>query len=47
VCAVFTIATGTTGLELLGVPFYIEPIFSGVVLIIAALATRYLQREQA
>ncbi len=47
VCAVLTIATGTTGLELMGVPFYIEPIFSGVVLILAALATRYLQREQA
>jgi ribose transport system permease protein len=46
VCAVLTIATGTTGLELLGVPFYIEPIFSGAVLILAAVATRYLQREQ-
>jgi ribose transport system permease protein len=47
VLAVLTIAVGTTGLELMGVPFYIEPIFSGVVLLIAALATRYLQQEQA
>jgi len=47
ICAVLTIATGTTGLELLGVPFYIEPVFSGSVLIVAAFATRYLQKEQA
>jgi ribose transport system permease protein len=46
VTAVLTIAVGTTGLELMGVPFYIEPIFSGVVLLVAALATRYLQKEQ-
>ncbi len=47
ITAVLTIAVGTTGLQLMGVPFYIEPIFSGVVLLIAALATRYLQQERA
>jgi ribose transport system permease protein len=47
VVAVLTLGIGTTGLQLLGVPFYIEPIFAGVVLLIAALATRYLRREQA
>jgi ribose transport system permease protein len=46
ICAVLTIAIGTTGLELLGVPFYIEPIFSGLVLVAAAIATRYLRRER-
>jgi ribose transport system permease protein len=43
VIAVYTIAVGTTGLELAGVPTYIEPIFSGVVLILAALSTRYIR----
>ena len=47
VVAVLTLAVGTTGLQLLGVPFYIEPIFAGVVLLLAALATRYLRKEQA
>ena len=33
--------------RLIGVPFYIEPIFAGVVLLIAALVTRYLRKEQS
>ena len=45
--AVLVLAVGSTGLQLVGVPFYIEPIFAGVVLLIAALATRYLRKEQA
>jgi Ribose/xylose/arabinose/galactoside ABC-type transport systems, permease components len=47
VIAVYTIATGTTGLELMGTPTYIEPIFSGVVLVLAALGTRYLRAYRA
>jgi ribose transport system permease protein len=47
VIAVYTIATGTTGLELMGTPTYIEPIFSGVVLVLAALSTRYIRAYRA
>jgi ribose transport system permease protein len=47
VVAVYTIATGTTGLELMGTPTYIEPIFSGVVLVLAALSTRYIRAYRA
>lgn len=44
VLAVFTVATGITGLSLLGVPFFIEPIFSGVALLAALVAARYLYK---
>jgi ribose transport system permease protein len=47
VLAVLVLAVGTTGLQLLGVPFYIQPIFAGFVLLVAALATRYLRKGQA
>lgn len=43
--AVFTLQTGIVGLQLLGVPFFIEPIFNGVALIVAVGATRLLSRE--
>jgi ribose transport system permease protein len=43
---VFTLAVGVNGLQLLGVPFWIEPIFNGLALIIAVALTRYLQREE-
>ena len=46
VIAVYTIAVGTTGLELMGVPSWIEPIFSGIVLILAALAGRYIRKTR-
>lgn len=45
VLAVLILAVGSTGLQLVGVPFYIEPIFAGIVLLIAALATRYLRKD--
>lgn len=35
VVAVFVVAVGIAGIEQLGVPFYIEPIFTGVVLLVA------------
>ncbi|MCW0194752.1 MAG: ABC transporter permease [Rhodococcus sp.] len=47
ILAVLVLAVGSTGLQLVGVPFYIEPIFAGVVLLIAALVTRYLRKEQS
>ncbi|MDV7089760.1 ABC transporter permease [Rhodococcus opacus] len=47
ILAVLVLAVGATGLQLIGVPFYIEPIFAGVVLLIAALITRYLRKEQS
>ena len=47
ILAVLVLAVGSTGLQLIGVPFYIEPIFAGVVLLIAALVTRYLRKEQS
>ncbi len=45
VLAIFTIAVGVTGLELLGVPVWVEPLFNGVALIGAVALTRYLRRE--
>lgn len=45
IIAVITIAVGVAGLNLVGIPFYIEPIFNGAILIIAVLATRFLRRE--
>lgn len=45
VLAVFTVATGIVGLSLVGVPFYIEPIFSGVALLAALVAARYLYKK--
>lgn len=44
---VFTLAVGITGLSLLGVPPWIEPLFNGLALISAVTATRYLRREAA
>jgi ribose transport system permease protein len=44
--AVFVIATGIYGLNVLGVPFFVQPIFTGVVLILAVAATRYLRKER-
>jgi ribose transport system permease protein len=45
IIAVFTLATGVVGLELLGLPFYIDEVFSGAALIVAVVVTRYLRRE--
>jgi len=42
---VVTLQVGTTGLALIGAPFWLEPIFTGVALIGAVVATRYLRRE--
>ena len=46
VVAVFTVAVGITGLQLLGFEFFIAPIFQGVSLILAVIAVRYLRRER-
>lgn len=45
IIAVITLQVGTTGLALLGAPFWIEPIFTGVALIIAVTAARFLRGE--
>lgn len=45
--AVLVLAVGTTGLQMLGAPFYIQPIFAGLVLLVASLATRYLRKLQS
>ena len=45
IIAVITLQVGTTGLALLGAPFWIEPIFTGVALIIAVASARFLRGE--
>ncbi len=46
IVAVFTVAIGITGLQLLGMDFYIAPIFQGAALIIAVMAARYLKQQR-
>lgn len=43
--AVVTIATGVAGLNLLGVPQWVDPAFNGAALLIAVIATRYLRGQ--
>ena len=43
VLGVFTVSTGIIGLNLMGVPFYIEPIFAGGALLVAIIASRFLR----
>jgi ribose transport system permease protein len=45
ILAVFTVAVGITGLQLLGAPFFIAPIFQGGALLVAVAAARFLRRE--
>lgn len=45
VIAVFTLAVGITGLQLMGVPYYIGPIFNGAALLIAVASVRVLRQE--
>jgi ribose transport system permease protein len=42
VLAVFTISVGVTGLQLVGVPFFVAPIFQGTALLVAVTIARYL-----
>lgn len=46
VLAVFTVATGIIGLEIVGVPFFIEPVFAGGALLAAVIAARFLYRTE-
>jgi ribose transport system permease protein len=46
IVAVFTVAVGITGLQLLGVEFFVAPIFQGAALILAVTVARYLQRKE-
>ena len=43
--AVVTIATGVTGLNLLGMPQRANPAFNGAALLVAVIATHYLRGE--
>nr|WP_189179535.1 ABC transporter permease [Microbispora rosea] len=45
IIAVVTIQVGTTGLALVGAPFWIEPVFTGLALIVAVATARYLRGE--
>jgi len=45
VIAIFLISVGVTGLQLMGAPYWIDQIFNGAALILAAALTRYLRRE--
>jgi len=46
VLAVITVQVGTTGLVLMGAPFWIEPVFQGGALLIAVIAARWLKGEE-
>ncbi|MFC3323668.1 ABC transporter permease [Mesorhizobium cantuariense] len=46
IVAVFTVAVGITGLQLMGVAFFVTPIFQGVALIAAVTAARFLRRQE-
>jgi ribose transport system permease protein len=43
VIAVLTVAAGVAGLNLLGVPQWVNPLFNGVALLVAITATRFLR----
>ncbi len=43
ITAVITLATGVAGLNLLGLPNWVEPAFNGVALLVAVTLTRYLR----
>jgi ribose transport system permease protein len=46
IVAVFTVAVGITGLQLMGMAFFVAPIFQGTALILAVAAARYLEGAQ-
>jgi ribose transport system permease protein len=43
--AVFTLAAGITGLQLMGVAFYVAPVFQGVALLVAVIVVRVIRKE--
>jgi ribose transport system permease protein len=47
VLAVFALAIGVTGLQAVGVPYFIEPVFNGLVLLAAVAASRRLRVDAA
>jgi ribose transport system permease protein len=46
IVAVFTVAIGITGLQLMGMDFFVAPIFQGAALIAAVTAARYLKQQR-
>jgi ribose transport system permease protein len=47
VLALFLLATGITGLQLVGAPFWVEPVFNGVALTLAVTFARLASQEPA
>lgn len=45
ITAVVTLAAGVAGLNLLGLPNWVEPLFNGVALLLAVTVTRYLRGQ--
>jgi hypothetical protein len=43
ITAVVTLGAGVAGLNLLGLPSWVEPAFNGTALLVAVTATRYLR----
>ena len=45
VLALFLLATGITGLQLMGAPFFVDPLFNGAALVLAVTFARVAQRR--
>ena len=45
VLALFLLATGVTGLQLMGAPFFVDPLFNGAALVLAVTFARVAQRR--
>jgi len=44
--AVYLVATGTTGMFMLGAPTYVEPVFNGLILLVAIAVARMTMRHE-
>lgn len=45
VLAVFTVSVGIIGLTMLGLPFFVEPVFAGATLLLAIILSKYFQKK--
>jgi ribose transport system permease protein len=43
--AVFTVSVGIIGLTMLGLPFFVEPVFAGATLLLAIILSKYFQKK--
>ncbi|MFJ2631145.1 ABC transporter permease [Streptomyces sp. NPDC087422] len=46
IVAILLLAVGFNGLSLLGVPFWVQPLFNGLALLVAVLAARFVARRR-